>query len=310
MAYNHLIKTQDNVDQYMADIGDIDLLSHKEEIKLCKAIEKGIGAKLALEANGLSHQKISHLEKLIRDGKKARDHLTIANTRLVISIAKRYRSQKLEFDDLIQEGNYGLLKAVEKFEYRRGYKFSTYASYWIRQCITRALADQGQTIRIPVHIQDRIKKISKIKEDFLKRGEIPETEEFAIELDLPVEKVEDILAVMDRSNMYSTDRPVGDDESDYYDFLDADDISPTRGLEQTQLGGALRDVVATLDARTSKILDLRYGLNGYGGRYHTLEEVGNKLGITRERVRQIEAEALRKLRHPRRSRKLRDYLED
>ncbi len=299
ILYKFLIKDQfDPVDLYMEDISDINLLTRDEETQLCKQIEAG--------------QSPEATKTQKKDGVVARECLISANTRLVISIAKKYRSPKIAFCDLVQEGNLGLIKSVEKFDYRRGFKFSTYASYWIRQTITRALADQGHTIRIPVHIQESYKKILRAEEGLLNQSIVPSLANLAEKLpELSQKKIGEIFGYIQRGNTLSVEEKLTEEENnDFYSVLPADN-EPIEGIfNKNQLAIQVEAVLGTLDARSAKILELRYGLNGYKGRPHTLEEVGIKFDVTRERIRQIEAIALQKLRHPRRRQHLKDYLED
>ncbi|MEK7326294.1 MAG: RNA polymerase sigma factor RpoD, partial [Chloroflexota bacterium] len=243
----------------------------------------------------------------IEDGKTAREHLIKANTRLVVSIAKKYMNRGVPFLDLIQEGNLGLMKAVEKFDYRRGFRFSTYATWWIRQTITRAIADQGRTIRVPVHMSDRIRRLYKVARELEQSlGRKPTPEEIAHELDVEPRKVQWMLKVSWQP--LSLEQPVGEDEDDELGSFVEDDnaLSPVQSAQQNLLRETVEEVLGTLPPREARILRLRFGLQN--GRAYTLEEVGQKFGLTRERIRQIEGRALRRLRHPRRSRQLRDYL--
>ncbi|MCB0212630.1 MAG: RNA polymerase sigma factor RpoD, partial [Anaerolineae bacterium] len=254
-----------------------------------------------------SEDEAFKLKRFMREGDRARDHLIKANTRLVVSIAKKYMGQGVPFSDLIQEGNLGLMKAVEKFDYRRGYKFSTYATWWIRQAITRALADQGRTIRVPVHMSDRIRKLHQISRQLEQVwGRKPTPEELAEHMDLEPAKVRWMLRVS--RHPVSLERPVGEEEdSELGNFIEDEDApTPPDAAYHRLLQEKLEDVLSTLTPREARILRLRFGLQN--GRSYTLEEVGKKFGLTRERIRQIEGQALRKLRHPRRSRQLRDYL--
>jgi RNA polymerase primary sigma factor len=257
--------------------------------------------------NGAEAQQRRELKMAIEDGRAAREHLITANTRLVVSIAKKYMGRGVPFLDLIQEGNLGLMKAVGKFDYRRGYRFSTYATWWIRQTITRAIADQGRTIRVPVHMSDSIRRLyktaRKLEQD---HGRKPTPEEIAAELNIEPRKVRWMLKVSWQP--LSLERPVGEEEdSELGNFIE-DESSPTppQSAYQNILHEKVEEVLATLTPREARILRLRFGL--HNGRSYTLEEVGQKFGLTRERIRQIEGKALRRLRHPRRSRQLREYL--
>ncbi len=302
------IAASDATSLYLREMAHEPLLTAQQEIELARAFMLGRAATKKLQKNG--HLERAEREKIQRDieeGKKARDHLVKANTRLVVSIAKRYMGQGVPFLDLIQEGNLGLLKAVEKFDYKRGFKFSTYATWWIRQAITRAIADQGRTIRVPVHVGDRIREMYKVSRSLEQDlGREPTSEEIADEMNLPSKKVSWLLRVSRRT--VSLEKPVGEEEdSELGNFIE-DESSPTpaESAYHTLLQEKLEEVLSTLTPREARILRLRYGL--HNGHAHTLEEVGRKFGLTRERIRQIEVEALRRLRHPRRSRQLRDYL--
>ena len=276
------ISIEDPVRMYLKEIGKVPLLSAEEEIDLAMRMEAG--------------------------DEEAKKRLAEANLRLVVSIAKRYVGRGMLFLDLIQEGNLGLIKAVEKFDYRKGYKFSTYATWWIRQAITRAIADQARTIRIPVHMVETINKLIRVSRQLLQElGREPTPEEIAEELDMPVERVREILKISQEP--VSLETPIGEEEDSHLgDFIQDDNVPvPAEAAAQTLLKEQLDEVLDTLTDREQKVLRLRFGMND--GRARTLEEVGKEFDVTRERIRQIEAKALRKLRHPSRSRKLRDYLE-
>ncbi len=301
------ISVDDTVALYLREMARVPLLTNEEEVMLAKKIEHGREARRLLESNTHNPEERACLEQIVREGESARDHLIRANTRLVVSIAKKYIGRNVPFLDLIQEGNLGLMKAVEKFEYQRGYRFSTYATWWIRQTITRAIADQGRTIRVPVHMSDRIRRLYRRAQELeQERGVRPTPEELAEELGLEPRKVQWMMRVSWQP--LSLERPVGDDEdSELSNFIE-DDRTPT--LPDTTYRAMLRErieeAMSTLSPREVRILRLRFGL--HNGRTYTLEEVGKKFGLTRERIRQIEGQALRRLRHPSRSRDLRDYL--
>jgi RNA polymerase primary sigma factor len=263
--------------------------------------------KLARLNGNASAKEHAELEDVVEDGRLAREHLIKANTRLVVSIAKKYMSQGVPFLDLIQEGNLGLMKAVEKFDYLRGYRFSTYATWWIRQTITRAIADQGRTIRVPVHMSDRIRRLYKTARQLEQtNGRKPTPEEIASVLGLEPRKVQWMLKVSWQP--LSLEHPVGEEEDSELGSFIEDDSNPTppQSVYDNLLREKVEEVLATLTPREARILRLRFGLQN--GRSYTLEEVGQKFGLTRERIRQIEGKALRRLRHPRRSRQLKDYL--
>lgn len=302
------IAADDTISLYLKEMARVPLLAPAEEITLAKSLEKGRKAQKRLDKEHYAtYDEHYKLERYVRDGNKSRDHLIKANTRLVVSIAKKYMGQGVPFSDLIQEGNLGLMKAVEKFDYRRGYKFSTYATWWIRQAITRALADQGRTIRVPVHMSDRIRKLHQVSRQLEQVwGRKPTAEELAKEMELEPTKVRWMLRVS--RHPVSLERPVGEEEdSELGNFIeDEDALTPPDAAYHRLLQEKLEDVLSTLTPREARILRLRFGLQN--GRSYTLEEVGKKFGLTRERIRQIEGQALRKLRHPRRSRQLRDYL--
>ena len=302
------IAADDTISLYLKEMARVPLLTPTEEIMLAKTLEKGRKAHRKLKRVSHNGEEATlKLSRYIRDGERSRDHLIKANTRLVVSIAKKYMGQGVPFSDLIQEGNLGLMKAVEKFDYRRGYKFSTYATWWIRQAITRALADQGRTIRVPVHMSDRIRKLHQISRQLEQVwGRKPTPEELADYMDLNPSKVRWMLRVS--RHPVSLERPVGEEEdSELGNFIEDEDApTPPDTAFHHLLQEKLEDELSTLTPREARILRLRFGLQN--GRSYTLEEVGKKFGLTRERIRQIEGQALRKLRHPRRSRQLRDYL--
>ena len=303
------ISSDDTVGLYLKEMARVPLLTTEQEVDLAKRIERGNEAEADLaKANGrLSPKKRAELNGYIQDARAARDHLIKANTRLVVSIAKKYMGRGVPFLDLIQEGNLGLMKAVEKFDYHRGFRFSTYATWWIRQTITRAIADQGRTIRVPVHMSDRIRRLYKIARQLEQDiGRKPTPEEIAETMDLDPRKVQWMMRVSWRP--LSLETPVGEDEDTELGSFVEDDTTPTptQTAYQNLLRDKIEEVLTTLSPREARILRLRFGL--HNGRPYTLEEVGQKFGLTRERIRQIEGKALRRLRHPRRARQLRDYL--
>ncbi len=300
----------DSIALYLKEISRIPLLSAEEEVQLAKAIERGKKALVRLaqtqsQANGYSRER---LRSEVRRGKEARRKLIEANFRLVVSIAKKYIGHGVSFMDLIQEGNIGLIRAVEKFEYQRGFKFSTYATWWIRQAVSRALSDQGRTIRVPVHMGERITQLSRVSRELVqKNGHEPSEEEIAVEMGISVRLLERIRQAAQYP--LSLEMEVGEDmDSTLGDFIeDEHHLLPNDSAIHKLLCERVNDVLSSLSARECRVLQLRFGLQD--GRTYTLEEVGQKFGVTRERIRQIEAKALSKLRHPRRSRRLRDFLE-
>jgi len=302
------ISSDDTISLYLKEMARVPLLTAEEEVSLSKALEQGLEAQKRLDRNrDLDEDARDELERLVVRGENARAHLIKANTRLVVSIAKRYLGQGVPFLDLIQEGNLGLIKAVEKFDYHRGHRFSTYATWWIRQSITRALADQGRVIRLPVHLSDRIRKVYQVAQQLEQDwGRQPTPEEIAEELSLPASKVQWMLKVSQRP--LSLEKPVGEEEDSELGSFIPDDEAPTPPdtAYQHLLQERLNDVLTTLTPREARILRMRFGLQD--GHSYTLEEVGRKFKLTRERIRQIEHEALDRLRHPSRSRQLRDYL--
>jgi len=306
------VSADDPVGLYFRQMAQEPLLTALEEIELAKRIEMGKQARetfyrISNSREAYSEAWLAHLERLVLDGQAAREHLGRANTRLVVSIAKRYMGQGLPFPDLIQEGNVGLMRAVDKYDYKRGNRFSTYATWWIRQAITRALAQKTRTIRIPLHMTERIRQMYRTAQSLEQSlGRRPSPEEIAMEMDLPAEAVR---AMMDASqHAIALERPVGDDgDSEFGDFIeDQDSPSPVESATQHLLQETIEDVLSELTPRQSHILRLRFGLGG--GEPHTLEEIANKFGLSRERIRQLEKEALRRLRHPRLAHNLRDYL--
>ena len=317
------ISTEDPVKMYLKEIGKVPLLTADEEIELAKKMEAGDAAiaiideakakyeeiedKKSKKATKLA-KEIAEMQKDIDAGEAAKKRLAEANLRLVVSIAKRYVGRGMLFLDLIQEGNLGLIKAVEKFDYTKGYKFSTYATWWIRQAITRAIADQARTIRIPVHMVETINKLIRVSRQLLQeKGREPMPEEIAEEMNIPVERVREILKISQEP--VSLETPIGEEEDSHLgDFIQDDNVpAPADAATATLLREQLNKVLDTLAEREQKVLRLRFGLDD--GKARTLEEVGKEFNVTRERIRQIEAKALRKLRHPSRSKQLKDYLE-
>lgn len=304
------INIDDHVKMYLKEIGKVNLLTPEEELSLAKRMASGEEAKIKLEETEeeLMPNVRRELEFLVSDGEKAKKSLAEANLRLVVSIAKRYVGRGMLFLDLIQEGNLGLIKAVDKFDYTKGYKFSTYATWWIRQAITRAIADQARTIRIPVHMVETINKLVRVSRQLVQElGREPSPEELAKELNMPVEKVREISKISQEP--VSLETPIGEEEDSHLgDFIPDDDApAPSEAASFVLLKEQLNEVLQTLTPREAKVLRLRFGLDD--GRARTLEEVGKEFDVTRERIRQIEAKALRKLRHPSRSKKVKDFLD-
>ncbi|MBN1146718.1 MAG: RNA polymerase sigma factor [Anaerolineales bacterium] len=301
------IDTDDTIGLYLKEVGRVPLLTAEEEVELAQRIERGRLAREELAKGNVSPRRRQELQMLIEDGWAAREHLITANSRLVISVAKKYMGRGVPFLDLIQEGNIGLIRAAKKFDYRRGHKFSTYATWWIRQAVTRAIADQGRTIRVPVHMGDQINKLLRVQHQLTQRlGRDPSVEELAVALDVTPQKVENMIQVARRP--LSLETPTDDEEDSVLgDFIQDEEIpAPDETATYNLLREHLEVVLNGLPPREVRILQLRYGL--LDGQAYTLEEVGRKMGVTRERVRQIEAQALSRLRHPAIRRKLREYL--
>ena len=305
------VSADDPVGLYFRQMAQEPLLTAQEEIDLAKRIERGKSAKEHMDepdsVDKYGDAWVVRMERLVWEGQYAREHLGRANTRLVVSIAKRYMGQGLPFPDLIQEGNVGLMRAVDKYDYKRGNRFSTYATWWIRQAITRALAQKTRTIRIPLHMTERIRQMYRTAQSLEQTlGRRPSPEEIAAEMDLPADAIR---GMMDASqHAIALERPVGDDgDSEFGDFIeDQDSPSPVEAATQHLLEETIEEVLTELTPRQSHILRLRFGLGG--GEPHTLEEIANKFGLSRERIRQLEKEALRRLRHPRLAHNLKDYL--
>jgi RNA polymerase primary sigma factor len=303
------ISSDDTVGLYLKEMARVPLLNIDEEVDLAKRIERGKEAEerlFKLDGNCPAKER-AEMQSHVQDARAARDHLIKANTRLVVSIAKRYMGRGVPFLDLIQEGNLGLMKAVEKFDYHRGYRFSTYATWWIRQTITRSIADQGRTIRVPVHMSDRIRRLYKIARQLEQDlGRKPTPEEIGSTMGVESRKVQWMMRVSWRP--LSLESPVGEEEdTELGSFVEDESTpTPTQSAYQNLLRDKIEEVLSSLSPREARILRLRFGL--HNGRPYTLEEVGQKFGLTRERIRQIEGKALRRLRHPRRARQLRDYL--
>jgi len=301
------IDTEDTIGLYLKEVGRVPLLTANEEVDLAQRIERGRLAREELARGNVTPHRRYELQQLIHDGWAAREHLITANSRLVISVAKKYMGRGVPFLDLIQEGNIGLIRAAKKFDYHRGHKFSTYATWWIRQAVTRAIADQGRTIRVPVHMGDQINKLLRVQHHLTQRlGRAPTVDEIAEELEVPPQKVEYMIRVARRP--LSLETPTDDEEDSVLgDFIPDEDMpAPDDSATNNLLKEHIFTVLNGLPPREVRILQLRYGL--VDGQSYTLEEVGRKMGVTRERVRQIEAQALSRLRHPSVQRKLREYL--
>ncbi len=302
------IDISDTIGLYLKEAASIPLLTAIQELELAQRIERGRMAREELAKGNVSQRRHRELRRFIEDGWQAREHLITANSRLVISVAKKYMGRGVPFLDLIQEGNIGLMRAAKKFDYHRGYKFSTYATWWIRQAVTRAIADQGRTIRVPVHMGDQISKMLRTQHQLKQKlGRDPTVEELAEALEVPLNKVEHMIQVARRP--FSLEMPIGDDEDGLLgDFIeDQEAPAPDETATFNLLREHLEEMLDKLPPREARILHLRYGLND--GKILTLNEVGRKMGVTRERVRQIEAQALRRLRSPRIQRELRGYIE-
>ena len=300
----------DSVRQYLNGIGRVDLLTAEEEVDLSKRRQAGMEAKAQLRAGGrMSPSRRAHLRRIQLDGQRAHEHMIEANLRLVVSVAKRFLGRGLSMLELIQEGNLGLIRGVEKFDHTRGYKFSTYATWWIRQAITRSIADQARTIRIPVHMIETINKLNRISRQMVhEKGREPTPEELGVRMDMSEEKVRRVLKIA--KEPISMETPIGDDEDSHLgDFIEDSTVdSPVDSSIDEGLREATKDVLGSLTAREAKVLRMRFGIDMNTD--HTLEEVGKQFDVTRERIRQIEAKALRKLRHPTRSDHLRSFLDE
>jgi RNA polymerase primary sigma factor len=304
------VPSDDNISLYLREMSQVPLLNMEEEVSLAKRYEAGKAARdqLIRQENDCALDEKLQLKAIENDGLLAREHLIKANTRLVVSVAKRYNSRGVPFLDLIQEGNLGLMKAVEKYDYRRGFRFSTYATWWIRQTITRSIADQGRTIRVPVHMVDRIRVMYKsIHLLEQKLGREPNIDELAELMEIPKQKVEWMIRVSWLPLSLETPINEEDDESELGDFVeDRDNPTPSQSVYTKLLSEKIDEILESLPFREARILRLRFGLEN--GRFYTLEEVGRKFGLTRERIRQIETKALRRLRHPRRVGQLKEYM--
>ncbi len=303
--------TTDPVKDYLKQIGRVPLLNAQQEVDLSERIEAGLYAQYLLdnESEGMSFHRRRQLKWAAADGRKAKDHLLEANLRLVVSLAKRYTGRGMLFLDLIQEGNLGLIRAVEKFDWKKGFKFSTYATWWIRQAITRAMADQARTIRVPVHMVEVINKLSRVQRQLLQDlGRDPTPEELARELDMPVEKVEEVQKY--GREPISLHTPLGEDgDSEFGDLIeDTDAIAPQDAVSFSLLQQQLRQVLETLSPREAGVIKMRYGLED--GQPKTLDDIGRVYGVTRERIRQIESKTMAKLRNPSRATSLKDFLDD
>jgi len=304
------LTSDDTIGLYLKEMARVPLLSMEEEMDIAQRIEKGDSARKELDRRNstIGSERRQELEQKHSEGMLARDHLIKANTRLVVSIAKRYTGRGVPFLDLIQEGNLGLMKAVQKFEYKRGFRFSTYATWWIRQTITRAIADQGRTIRVPVHMVDRIRHLYRLAHEMEQSlGRVPNAEELATELKVPVNKVDWMMRVSWLPLSLESPLNDEDEDSELGQFIE-DELTPTpmQSTYDKLLCEKIQAVLDSLPPREARILRMRFGLEN--GKVYTLEEVGQKFGLTRERIRQIETKALRRLRHPRRARQLQEYL--
>jgi RNA polymerase primary sigma factor len=305
-ARSDTIAVDDMIGLYLKEIGRVPLLTAEEEVVLAKRIDAGRIAQKELDQDGLDSERRAGLVESVLDGLAAREHLVRANSRLVISIAKRYIGHGVSFLDLIQEGNIGLMRAANKFNYRLGHKFSTYATWWIRQAVTRAIADQSRTIRVPVHLGDQINRLMRTAHRLTQEvGHEPSLSKLAEALDIPTSTAEQILNAVQVP--LSLEMPINEGDGELGDLIEDEDTpTPDEDVASMALQQLIRDILQDLPPREMRILQLRYGL--LDGETHTLEEVGKKLGVTRERVRQIEAQALRRLRHPKWLRRLRDFL--
>jgi RNA polymerase primary sigma factor len=301
------IESDDVISMYMKEVGTIPLLSAEDEKELALKLREGRTAEVLLTKDDLSAEQRERLEERAREGQEARSHFIEANSRLVISIARKYLGRGLPLSDLMQEGNLGLIKAVERFDPDRGHRFSTYATWWIRQAVLRAVADQGRTIRLPAHIVDELNRVHRTAKRLTQRlGREPTNEELAAELEVPAERVSDLLHVSGQP--LSLETPVGEEEeSTLAEFIEDEDApTPSSMASRSLMGERVEDALDSLSEREARVLRLRYGLED--GEDYTLEQVGEKLGLTRERIRQIQSQALRRLRHPSRSRNLKPFL--
>ncbi|HUX76556.1 MAG TPA: sigma-70 family RNA polymerase sigma factor [Anaerolineae bacterium] len=308
-TYFDTVRIDDTIGLYIKEVGRVPLLTAEEEVMLAKRMEAGKIAQEKLDRDGLDGEERAELRQVVQDGLAAREHLIRANSRLVISVAKRYIGRGVPFLDLIQEGNIGLIRTADKFNYRLGHKFSTYATWWIRQAVTRAIADQSRTIRVPVHMGDQINKLLRTTHRLTQElGREPTSEELATAMEIPTQKAEEMMKVARQP--LSLDMSIDDEgDSELGDFIeDEDSTAPDEEVTSSMLRESLQYILQDLPPREVRILQLRYGL--VDGETYTLEEVGKKLGVTRERVRQIEAQALSRLRHPTRSRKLKGFLKN
>jgi RNA polymerase primary sigma factor len=308
-TYFDTVRIDDTIGLYIKEVGRVPLLTAEEEVMLAKRMEAGKIAQEKLDRDGLDGEERAELRQTVQDGLAAREHLIRANSRLVISVAKRYIGRGVPFLDLIQEGNIGLIRTADKFNYRLGHKFSTYATWWIRQAVTRAIADQSRTIRVPVHMGDQINKLLRTTHRLTQElGREPTSEELAAAMEIPTQKAEEMMKVARQP--LSLDMSIdAEGDSELGDFIeDEDSAAPDEEVTSSMLRESLQYILQDLPPREVRILQLRYGL--VDGETYTLEEVGKKLGVTRERVRQIEAQALSRLRHPTRSRKLKGFLKN